>query len=840
MCSQATKSEPASPLASAPLMAQSRCPMWLIAALLLLVTIALYWPATQCDFVNYDDQDFVTANPHVQGALNWEGVKWAFGNTQQAAYWAPLMWLSHLLAWQLFGLNPWGHHLINVLLHAANTALVFLVFRRMTQATWRSLLLAALFGWHPLRVESVAWVTERKDVLSTLFWILTLWAYVRYAEVHGLKSKVQSLKSKVHGPWSIFYLLSLCCFALGLMSKQMLVTVPFVMLLLDYWPMRRLQLKTQDSRLKTSLPLLLEKLPFFALAAVASLVTFGVQKHAGTLMPGQNLPLGARGANALVAYCRYLGKLFWPTDLAVFYPHPGHWPMGEVLLAGGLLLGISVLLMVKRRRYPFLLMGWLWFCGTLVPAIGLVQSGAQAMADRFTYVPSLGVLILAIWGAYELTSRWRYHVIALFVTGSAALLICAALTRQQIDYWQNSEALFRHALQVTEDNWVAHNNLGSALEKKGQIDEAIRQYQDALRPAPDYALAHNNLGGALVKKGQIDAAIGQYQEALRLKPNYAEAHYNLGAALLNQGQIDEAIRQYQEALRVKPDYAEAHNNLGAAFLKKGQIDEAISQLQAALRLDPDHAVARNNLGIALVTKGQTDEAIRQFQEALRLQPNYVEARNNLATAFGRKGQTDGAILQYQEALRLKPNDAEIHYKLGTALVGKGQVDEAISQFQQAVRLKPDYANARNNLGLALAMKGQIDEAIHQFQEAIRLKPDYADAYNNLGYRWAERGENLDQARAMLEKAVQLEPKNAAFLDSLGWVLFKLNRAPEALDYLLQAIENSRKPDAALYDHLGDIYAALNQREKAAEAWRQSLSVEPNRQIQKKLGDLSAH
>jgi tetratricopeptide (TPR) repeat protein len=806
-------------------------------------------------------------------------VKWAFCNTKQAAYWAPLVWLSHLLAWQLFGLNPWGHHLINVLLHAANTALVFLVFRRMTRATWRSLILAALFGWHPLRVESVAWVTERKDVLSALFWMLALLAYTVYVEQSKVGGKESTSSIRFHVSRftfhvSPYYLLSLFFFCCGLMSKAMLVTVPCVLLLLDYWPLQRV---TSDgwrvSRQGNWKRLLWEKLPFFALAAAASVVTFVVQQHAGTVMPGQNLPLGARSANALVSYCRYLGKLFWPTDLAVFYPHPGHWPMDEVLLAGGLLLGISVLLIAKQRRYPFLLMGWLWFCGTLVPAIGLVQSGGQAMADRFTYVPSLGVLILAIWGAYELTRRWRYHGIVLSVAGAAAIVLCLALTRQQLGHWQNSEALFRHALEVTEDNWLAHNNLGSALEKKDQTDEAISQYREALRLTPDSALAHNNLGAALLNQGQTDQAINHYQEAIRLKPDYAEAHYNLGAALLNQGQTDQAISQYQRAIRLKPDYAEARNNLGAALIKKGQIDEAISQLQEALRLKPDHAVARNNLGIALVKKGQIDEAIRQFQEAIHLQPNYADVRNNLGTALGLKGQTDEAISQFQEAIRLQPNDAvarnklaaalekkgqadeairqyreairlkpedaEAHYHLGTALGLKGQADEAISQFQEAIRLKPDYANARNNLGLALAMKGQIDEAIHQFQEAIRLKPDYADAYNNLGYRWAERGENLDQARALLEKAVQLEPKNAAFLDSMGWVLFKLNRPREALDYLLQAIAESRRPDAALYDHLGDIYAALDQREKAADAWRKSLSVEPNRQIQQKLGAWSA-
>ena len=679
-------------MVSTPVMARSRFPVWLIAVWLVVLTIALYWPATRCDFINYDDGLYVTSNVHVQNGLTLENARWAFRNGY-AGNWHPVTLLSHMVDCQIFALKPWGHHLTSVLLHAANTLLVFLFLRSMTGAIWRSVLVAALFGFHPLHVESVAWVAERKDVLSACFGFLALLFYARYAQ--GQIEKDGERKRGVFSSlFSTFtsgsYWLAFVFYLLGLMSKPMLVTWPFVMLLLDYWPLERFQ----PSR---ALRLVVEKIPFFALAAVASVVTFMVQKHEGAVAAGENLPLGARSGNALISYCRYLGKLFWPTDLAVFYPHPGYWPMEQVLLAGGLILGISVLLFVKRRRYPFLLMGWLWYCGTLVPVIGLVQVGGQAMADRYTYIPSLGVLILAIWGAYELTRRWRYHVIALSVAGSAAIVLCLALTRQQLGYWKDSETLFRHALEVTENNHIAHNNLGTALDKKGQIDEAI----------------------------------SQFQEAIRLKPDYAEAHNNLGIALDKKGQTDEAISQFQEAIRLKPDYAEAHNNLGNALDKKGQSDEAISQFQEAIRLKPDDASAYYNLGTALDKKGQSDEAISQFQEAIRLKPDYAEAHDNLGVALGRKGQTDEAISQFQEAIRLKPDDASAYYNLGTALDKKGQTDEAISQFQEAIRLKPDYAEAHSNLGVALGRKGQTDEAISQFQEAIRLKPDYAEAHNNL-------------------------------------------------------------------------------------------------------------
>ena len=330
------------------------------------------------------------------------------------------------------------------------------------------------------------------------------------------------------------YLLSLFFFALGLMSKPMLVTWPFVMLLLDYWPLGRMQNAEADRHATThhatpitlhvsrlTFPSLVEKLPFFVLAALASVVTFVVQQRGGSLAAAESLPLGARVGNALISYCRYLGKLFWPTDLAVFYPHPGQWPLGKVLLAGGLVLGLSVLVWVQRRRYPYLLVGWLWFVGMLVPVIGLVQTGGQAMADRHTYLPSLGMLILAVWGAYELTRRWRYQVMALSVAGGAAIVLCLALTRQQIGYWQDSETLFQHALEVTENNHLAHYNLGVALDRKGQVDEAIRQYQEAIRLKPDYTEAQNNLGAALLKKGQVDEAIRQFQETIRLKPDNA-------------------------------------------------------------------------------------------------------------------------------------------------------------------------------------------------------------------------------------------------------------------------------------------------------------------------------
>ena len=487
------------------------------------------------------------------------------------------------------------------------------------------------------------------------------------------------------------------------MSKPMLVTWPFVLLLLDYWPLGRL--RTTDYGLPSSelkngsqpstawrgeverrrlTPLLWEKLPFFVLAAVASYATFRAQQQGGAVMTIENLPFGARAGNALISYCRYLGKLFWPTDLAVFYPHPGHWPLGQVLAAGLFLAVISTTFFLMRRRYPFLLMGWLWYCGTLVPVIGLVQVGIQAMADRYAYIPSLGVLILAIWGVDDLTRRWRYRMIALSVVGLAAVVLYFGLTRQQLGYWHDSETLLRHALAVTENNSLVHNTLGKALLDKNQINDAISEYQEAVRLAPGYAEAHLHLGIALAKQGRLDEAISQFQEVISLEPNDVDAHYDLGTALYNKGRIDEAIRQYQENIHLRPDDVEA----------------------------------RNQLGKALNRKGQTDEAIGQFEEAIRLKPEYVEAYDNLGDALAARGRFDEAIEHYRQAIQINSNRPENFVHLGMALSQLGRAREAVAEYQEALKLNPDLPGVLNNLAWALATSP--DDQLRNGTEAVRL------------------------------------------------------------------------------------------------------------------------
>jgi Flp pilus assembly protein TadD len=632
-----------------------------VCLLLLSVTLAVYWQIGDHQFTNYDDTLYVTENPHVQRGLAGESVTWAFTATGEAN-WHPLTWLSHMVDCQLFGLRPGTHHLTSLFFHLANTVLLFATLHLMTGALWRPAFVAALFALHPLHVESVAWVAERKDVLSTLFWLLAMVAYTRY----------------VGRPTRARYVVTLVAFGLGLMAKSMPVTLPFVLLLLDYWPLdrtalgrgesdppkrRRKRIRPSEQRLPLS-RLLWEKTPFFALAAISSVVTFSLQQRAGAMGDTEVFPLSSRIANALISYIRYIGKMIWPSDLAVLYPHPGtNLPLWCAAGAGLAILGLSVLVVLVSRRRPYLAVGWFWYVGTLVPVIGLIQVGVQAYADRYTYVPLIGLFIMIAWGVPDLLGGWAHARTVLAVLAAAALAALAARTWTQLRYWKDSVSLFTHTLQVTTNNYVAQNNLGNALADRGRVEEAI-------------------------------------------------SHYT-------------------EALRIKPDHAEAYNNWGTILVEQGRLEEAVDRFLMALRAKPDYAAARSNLGLALARKGQREQAIAQYLEALRLDPAYAKAHNNLALVLAEGGQWAEAIAHYREALRLKPDYAEAHNNLGHLLVGLARLDEAATQFAEAVRSKPDYARACNNLGIVLARLGRLDEAVTQFREALRIKPDYGEAQNNL-------------------------------------------------------------------------------------------------------------
>jgi tetratricopeptide (TPR) repeat protein len=593
-----------------------------VSLLLALATIALYWQSGGHEFINYDDNVYITDNPHVSSGLTMENVQWAF-STGYAANWHPLTWISHMIDCQLFGLHAGAHHLVGAMLHALNAVLLFLVLRRMTGFLWQSAFVAALFALHPLHVESVEWASERKDLVSTLFWILTMWAYALYVERRSVRH----------------YLLAALFLALGLMAKPMLVTLPLVLLLLDYWPLRRFEVKGTEEKRKgrkggaprgrqawsTFVRLALEKLPLLGLAVGSAAITYFVQQSVAMKF-GQQFSFALRLENALLSYADYVKKMFWPGDLALLYVHRAmsadwqvvmlpFWEVGLALLALALVTFAAVR---NAARSPYLLVGWLWYLVTLVPVIGLVQVGEQAMADRYTYVPLTGLFMIVAWGAPKLATRLRMVRPALI---GLSLLVLAALTAvswRQIGFWQNSVTIFENTVRNTEVNPVAHYNLGYALHMQGKLNEAISQYTEALRIVPFYTEAFNMLQLALQAQGD--------------NRRLAEAKSSYGAELGKQGRFPEAAGLLSDAVRLNPGLVDAHNNLGIVLAMQGKMHEARVHFEEALRINPGQSNAHFNLGLVLAAEDSLGEAILQYNEALRLNPDYPEARTALEKA----------------------------------------------------------------------------------------------------------------------------------------------------------------------------------------------------------------
>jgi len=502
------------------------------------------------------------------------------------------------------------------------------------------------------------------------------------------------------------------------------------MLLLDYWPLGRCQIGQEPGETNAFiqaamspkeqgscfLRLLWEKTPFFAVAAVSSVVTYLVQQSGGAFHFGRGLPLKIRIANGLVSYVHYIGKTFWPGNLGVFYPHPGSGlPMWQAAGAGLLLLSISIVTILAVRRYPYLIVGWLWYLGSLVPVIGLVQVGEQALADRYTYVPLVGLFIIIAWGLHDLVAgRFNKKII---LTGEVALLsVLMVLTWRQVQHWKNSTALFEHTIQVTANNHVAHEILGIVLEDQGKTEEALVQYTKALETQPQCAAANYRAGAVWASLGNSEEAIAHYSEAVKYDPNYVNAHNSLGKALVEQGRLSEAILHFSKALEIRPDYADAQNNMGSLLVEQGKLDEAVSHFTEALRINPDHIIAHNNIGDALARMGRFDEAMTHYYQALRIKPDYADAQNNLGVLLARQGKLDEAIAHYQRVLQLKPNLVEVHNNLGVVLARQGRFDEAISHFHQALQLKPDYLQARNNLENVLQEKAKTNEKMSSISE----------------------------------------------------------------------------------------------------------------------------
>jgi len=592
-----------------------------ICLLLVLSTVAIYHQVAKFDFINLDTDQYVYENNIVKEGLTARNIRWAF-STMHLTNWHPLTWLSHMLDVELYGLNPGRHHLTNVLFHIANTLLLFGLLRRMTGTIWRSGLVAALFALHPLHIESVVWIAERKDVLSTFFGILAIWSYVYYALHRRLGA----------------YVLAMLFFALSLMAKPMMVTLPFGLLLLDYWPLKRFRFETgkkadgsmgKTASHRSPAALIVEKIPFIVLSAASCVITFYAQKTGGAVVSFVLHPLAFRISNAAVAYAAYIGKMFWPGNLAIFYPHPGVWPVWHFLASCLLLTAVSAVAIRFIKSRPWLLVGWLWYLGTLVPVIGLVQVGHQAMADRYTYIPLIGLFIIISWGFCDLLRGWKFQKSVSAAFGVGVIVVLMAVSWQQIGHWKNSTAVFKHALEVTQNNSVAHNNYATGLAIQGRTSEATKHFKIALEISPNSANTHLNLGLALFAQGNLEEARRSLTKALQIKPNEATAFNYLGKIQNRLGAPERAVPEFRQAININPAYAEAYNNLGISLYRLGKADQAIPHYLQAIKIKPSFYEAYNNAGAALIKLGEINKAIAFFKEAVRIAPDFVEAQNNL-------------------------------------------------------------------------------------------------------------------------------------------------------------------------------------------------------------------
>jgi tetratricopeptide (TPR) repeat protein len=664
---------------------------WFIGVALAIGTWAIYGQVIGFEFVGWDDDLYVGAGLPVHDGLTPGGVAWAF-QTGHAANWHPFTWLSHMLDFELYGENPGGHHVTSALLHLLNALLLFGAMRALTGAVWKSALVAALFAWHPLHVESVAWVAERKDVLSAAFALTAIWSYAEYAK-RGQKR---------------LFALTAAFLALSLMAKPMLVTLPCVFLLLDYWPLGRLRWRAdaEGPQRRPLRALLVEKIPFFALSLASSVVTVIVQQAGGAVSSLERVSLGLRLANAVTAYAHYLAKMIWPSDLTLHYPHPflpgsGGVPLPgwQVAEAGLLLLAVTALVWLSRRGYAWV--GWLWFVGTLVPVIGLLQVGGQAMAERYTYVPAIGLFVLFAWALGELVAalgrRHRWLPTCAGVLTAVLLLACIQASRVQARVWRNSTALFEHAVAVNPRNRSILFNLGNERKRQGHIEEAVALYRRALEVHPNDVKSRNNLGLALAALGDTEAALAQYRRVLEISPGFAESRANLANHLRDRGQLDQAIAQYERALADKPNLARVQNAYGIALRASGDSEAAEARYRRAIALDPGYAEAHTNLGLLLQARGEFQEATRLHREALRLDPGLMAAHNNLGLVLVEAGDIEAAIPHYREALDLAPAQVTVRVNLARALEARGNRSAALAEYRRVLELDPGNASARQRV-----------------------------------------------------------------------------------------------------------------------------------------------
>jgi tetratricopeptide (TPR) repeat protein len=662
-----------------------------ICLILAIITFIVYTPVLRSNFISFDDGDYVYENNHITIGPTPQNILWAFTNTHADNY-HPLTSMSLMLDSVLYGSKHAGFHLTNLLFHIANTILLFLVLGRLTGRLWPSAFVAALFALHPLHVESVAWVSERKDVLSTLFWMLTLLTYIRYTEK----------------PSAGRFVLALSFFALGLLSKSMLVTLPLILLVLDYWPLNRLNSKT----------VIYEKIPFILLSVIFSVITFQVQWQIGLAKPLQSYPLGWRIENALVSYVIYIEKMFVPTNLAIFYPHPqGGIPLWQIIAAVSVLVFITCLALWQLKQRSYIAAGWLWFLITLIPVIGIIQVGLQAYADRYTYIPYIGLFIIIAWGVADLSARLPYRKVIISFTAVVVLLSLGVQSRLQASYWHDSIMLYQHAIAVTKDNWWAHRFLANALIEKGQTSEGIAQYKKSLKIDPQNATTQNELAMALLDIGDVNQAIEMYQKMLPPLPKDLDGLVGINPEIIKRNDIKVIIDLYTEA----------NINLASAYLRRGDVNEAAIRLREVLRINPDSITAHRNLGDIFLQKGQIEDAQEQYMAVLRIQPAYLEEFKKFADTLLMDNKFEQAAGIYVMLIPFQPNDIGTYTQLGIAFAEQNKLDEAYACFNKVLSIRPGFADGYVNLANVFAIQGKLQQAIEQCDKALKLAPNHPKA-----------------------------------------------------------------------------------------------------------------
>jgi len=714
----------------------------LVCLALLISILAIYGKVRHYEFNNFDDNIYVTTNRFVRSGINAASFRWSFSYTlKDGNYWQPLTWLSHMLDVTLYGMDAGRHHLNNVFFHIASALLLFLVLNRMTGAYWRSAFVAALFALHPINVESVAWVAERKNVLSTFFWMLTLLAYTTY----------------IKRPGSLRYLAVVFVFGLGLLAKPMLVTLPFVLLLLDFWPLKRIVYQRADSfPLAVVLRLILEKLPLLFLSGLSVYLSSRSVQGMGNVIPLDDVSMKLRLANGLVAYVKYIGKIIWPYHLAVYYPFPETIPLWQTLTALALLVIISVSVFRNLKQKPYLAVGWLWYLGTLIPVIGIVQVGLwPALADRWAYVPTIGLFIMMTWGVAEIVDHWRPKRIVLVCLSGIILTVMLVLSNLQISHWRDSVSLFEYSIRVTGGTWNMHNNLASALNAQGRNSEAIWHYNHALKlNPPEPEGVHYNLAIALTSMGRLQEAIEHYYEAIRINPEYADAHVNLGAVLARLNKTAEAKHHYFKALRVDPNFAKANYNLGNLLLAQGETDDAVRRFTKAVRTDPSFGEAYNGLGLALMQTGKLEQAIFYFRKATNVSPSFRDGLRNLKLAVSISQNIYQAASGMRDALNFDLQTQDLEAKVIELLEKKKKLEETLKQFQKALSLQPGFTEFdQNNIAIVKEVKRKYEQKLDLFRRISEMKPQSAAAPYHIACIYSRQGKIVESVK-WLELAIK--------------------------------------------------------------------------------------